>query len=163
MTLDPMLFPPVAPLSPLVPPQGEARKMPRRPDGGPNVPNFSGPAVPMQTPVGLSQGIQQAPVFDMHRYASIQDNNFAVGTAAASRVVEKPATRRNFLALRNTSLAANIFVGFGRQASLVSTFILAPGQTLLFDTVVPQDDVWLIADAASASCSVAYSNLPGLG
>jgi hypothetical protein len=65
---------------------------------------------------------------------------------------------RNLLILRNSSPGAQvIFVSFGTNASTVSVLRLTAGQTVLFDTVVPQNEVNAIADVAGAILTAANS------
>lgn len=71
----------------------------------------------------------------------------------------QPASRRNLLILRNDSLAANIFIDFAKSASAQSALRIAPGQTFLFDEVVPQDDLYCFADAAAGNLAFSYSNI----
>lgn len=101
-------------------------------------------------------------VFDPHRYARlVGEQTIAVAIVApGTRVLTEPDTRRNMLLLRNASATANVYVSFGNEASLNSPIILTPGQMVLFDTVVPQDDVFAFADAAAAFITVAQSVIP---
>ena len=138
-------FPPIVDL-PRLEPWGVPQTMEARPTGMPS--GKRGPNRP-----GVSE------VFDAHRYATLNGSiNLAVATTSAL-VLSSPTVRRNFLALRNTSATANVYVEFGNDATTNAVFKLTPGTMVLFDTVCPQDDVFAIADAVSASLSVTYSNL----
>jgi hypothetical protein len=166
MPLDRTLFPPVETIGGMGPFDHPHLRPPYT--GGPQVPVIN-PGGALQSPppvsplpAGVQRAAEVAQVFDPQHFAEIIDGNFVVpqiGVGAAVRVLERPPVRRNLLAIRNTSVGANVLIGFGIQASASSTFILAPGQTLMFDAVVPQNDVYLIADAAAATASVAYSNI----
>lgn len=70
--------------------------------------------------------------------------------APGSLVIAAPPTFRNFVAFRNASATANIFLEFGNEASVNSFVRLAPNEIILFDAVVPQDDVFAFADAVDA-------------
>lgn len=94
-----------------------------------------------------------------HRYASIVDVSTAVSNATSSKIIDQPNGKRNFLMFRNASATANIYIGFGKEASTLSTLVLAPGGIAAFDTVVQQDDVYAIADAVSAVLCYSYSNI----
>jgi hypothetical protein len=67
------------------------------------------------------------------------------------------------LGFRNTSATSgeNIFIGFGRNATTNSWLRLTPGTIVLFDTVVPQDDLYVIAEAGSPTLSYIYSTFAG--
>jgi hypothetical protein len=100
------------------------------------------------------------PIFDSHHYARLNGSQpILVSPIVSAVVLAEPTIRRNFLALRNVDAAVNIYVDFGTEATLQSTFKLTPGQTVLFDTVVPQDDVYAISDGGvSAVLSISFSN-----
>lgn len=126
--------------------------------------------LPLQAPqgnlgAGAGSTTQQAPgssnpvaVSDAYRYASLVDLNIVVGTDSV-KFLDQPIGKRNFLLLRNAGAAA-IYIGFGGAASVNSTVQLAAGALLLFDTVVPQDDLYVAGAGASVLC-YAYSTFPG--
>jgi len=67
---------------------------------------------------------------------------------------------RNMLMLRNASATANIYIGVAQDASTLSTIRLAASQTImLLDTVVPQDDLYWLADAANGILCCLYSTI----
>ena len=68
-----------------------------------------------------------------------------------------PTTVKTFDALLNVKLLFASALPF----VLNNTSVLAPGTTILFDTVVPQDDLYAIADAAGAQLAYAYSTFGG--
>jgi hypothetical protein len=74
-------------------------------------------------------------------------------------VITEPVTRRNYLMLRNASTTSNLFISFGVAASLFSALQLAPGQIVFFDVVVPQNDVFVMADNADGVLSYAVSTV----
>ena len=153
-------FPPVTALSPMAPFDAAHLRPPYV--GNIGLPRPSGAAPTADVPVGPQSMLPDlVNVSDQGRYAHIIDLNFSVPTGAGIRVIEAPPGKRNFLAIRNTSATANIYIGFGSAASSTSTLALAPAQALIFDAAVPQDDVYLTADAANGAASCAYSNVPG--
>jgi hypothetical protein len=96
-------------------------------------------------------------VRERHRYADVIETPFLVGVVSV-RVLTAPAGLRNFLVLRNISAGAQVlFVSFGNVATLQSTLRLASNQAVLFDTVVPQNEINAISDIAGGSIMVAYS------
>jgi len=99
------------------------------------------------------------PIFDAHHYANLIEGNIAVGNLISAKFLDMPATLRNILIFRNTSAAANVYLSFGRDASLNSVLRLTPNQIILLDAVVPQDDVYAFGDAAAATLSYAYSTI----
>lgn len=166
----PPYFPPVVPASDLVPWDGGPQRLTRAPGGpgtlrapmGPSPAGggFAGAMVPgpggfnAQSPSGL------APVWtaEAHRYARL--TNALIGVdVASSLVLTQPDTYRNFLAFRNVNAAAILYISFGSAASLNSVFRLAPNIMLLFDSVVPQDDIYVISDTAASQIAITYSTV----
>lgn len=97
---------------------------------------------------------------DPHHYASVLSLYSPVPTVSPSvPFLTQPASKRNLLILRNDSAAANIYIDFGKSASAQSTLKITPGQTFLFDEVVPQDDLYYFADAAAGFLAYSYSNI----
>ena len=120
------------------------------------------PPAPMTLPGVARKGRLSSPgagaiveVRTDHAYATVTDTAVAVTTASA-KFLDSPTGLRNLLMLRNSSATATVFIGFGRDATTQSTLQIAAGQTVIFDTVVPQDDLYVIGDAAG-SISFAYS------
>lgn len=104
---------------------------------------------------------QTVNVRETYRYASLQDLSLTVGTTSI-KFLDAPIGKRNMLGFRNASTGTqNIFIGFGSQATTSAWMKLMPGQIVLFDDVVPQDDLYVIADAASATFAYAYSTFGG--
>ena len=98
---------------------------------------------------------------ETYRYASLQDISLTVGTTSV-KFLDAPIGKRNMLGFRNASTGTqNIFIGFGAQATTSAWMKLMPGQIVLFDDVVPQDDLYVIADGASATFAYAYSTFGG--
>lgn len=81
------------------------------------------------------------------------------GASTPAAVLESPTDYRNFLQMRNTSATANVFVAFGRFATQNDVLRLEPNVMVLYDMVVPQDDIYMLADDASATCTVEYSTI----
>jgi hypothetical protein len=112
---------------------------------------------------GLLPG-QMAPdvqtIRDPHRYARLSGSaRLPVGTASGL-VLGAPPTWRNFLVVRNLSAAANIFLDFGIAADVTRTPIrLIPDAMLFFTDVVPQDDMFAVADAAGGVIGLSFSNV----
>lgn len=114
-----------------------------------------GPTLPGSTPAPSTQ------VVDPHHYANVSSNAVPVTqNATQAPFLTAPSGKRNFLALRNPAAAGIIFIDFGQSASANSTIAVGPGVTLLFDEVVPQDDLYCFANAAALTLSFAYSNIP---
>jgi len=92
-----------------------------------------------------------------HWYAQIISASFPVAQIS-QKLLDQSGSWRNMLAIRNSSATANVFVGFGTDASLTASWLrLAAGDIILFDTVVPQDDLYFIADAVAATIALGYS------
>jgi hypothetical protein len=100
-------------------------------------------------------------VASAHQYAWITTEQFAVGLTSIQTILE-PVNFRNFLAIRNASASAtgDIYIDFGRAASVANSWLrLQQNEMVLFDAVVPQNDVYVIADEADCSVVIAYSNI----
>lgn len=100
------------------------------------------------------------PIYDPHHYARVADLSTPV-PEVSQLLLEHPPTLRNYLMIRNDSGTGgpNIFISFGNNASIHSTLRLEPNQIAFFDVVVPQDDIYMIADGAGAQLSYAFSNI----
>lgn len=96
---------------------------------------------------------------DPHHYASIISSFADVPNGSSIQVLQETVGRRNFLFFRNNSATANIYVEFKKDATTNSVLRLEPNTMILFDVVVPQDDVYAYADAASAILSFGYSSI----
>lgn len=145
------LFPPVGYLSPLEPWSS---------------PTFLPPSphnLPSET-AGVSSDVPASVinVAESYRYASIVDLTITANTAS-QKFLDAPIGRRNLLGFRNVSgtTGENIFIGFGRDATINSWLRLTPGTIILFDTVVPQDDLYLVSEAGTPILSYIYSTFPG--
>lgn len=98
--------------------------------------------------------------YDPHHYAELIQGNLAVGLASV-QLLSEPASRRNFLSIRNSSPGTEvIFVSFGSAASALSWLRLTANQIVLFDTVVPQNDIYVISDTATGAVAYAFSTIP---
>lgn len=96
-------------------------------------------------------------VRERHRYADVIETPWTVGTTSI-RVLTQPSGLRNFLLLRNISTGAQvIFVSLGNVATLQSSLRLDTNQAILFDTVVPQNEINAISDLAAGALMVSYS------
>ena len=124
--------------------------------GGGNAPPGTLIAPPSVSPVAGS--MDPVSMRDLHHYAQVIGLNFSIATTSA-KFLDQPPTRRNLLMLRNNSATANIYIDFGKDATTNSTLRITPNTVILFDTVVPQDDLYAIADAASAFLSVSFSTI----
>lgn len=93
-----------------------------------------------------------------HRYATLNGSLVFQVTTLSQLVLPAPQNYRNMLMMRN--VGANVlYIEFGRDASTNATIQLQPNQILLFDTVVPQDDVSAIAGAGTSTLSLSFSNI----
>lgn len=116
------------------------------------------PSAPVPGP-GVPPGLEIFGIFDPHHYAELIEGVVAVGVIS-QLIIPLPGNRRNLLAIRNSSPGTeNIFVGFGSPASTASWLRLETNQIVLFDAVVPQNDVWVICDAATGQVSYAHSTI----
>lgn len=108
-------------------------------------------------PAPLGPPGPSTPVDDKYRYAEFNGEQVvAVGVADVLALVEPPQ-RRNLLMFRNSG-ATNLFIAFGSVATANSVLRLTSNQMVLFDTVVPQDEVHCISDVAGGQLTIAVSN-----
>ena len=99
---------------------------------------------------------------ERHRYANVIELAFSVN-AVSFQLLQEPSGLRNFLFFRNAStVAATLFFGFGNQATQQSMLSIAQGQQVLFDTVVPQNEIFVTSDIAGGLVVVGYSNFSPL-
>ena len=148
-----MANPPVVPL-PTLEPWGVPQSLEQLPRGD----------TPLQGPmVGRAQyamrGADASPVRDPHHYALLSGSaSVTVGTSSIL-ILASPPTYRNMVVMRNIG-TTNLYVDFGNSADPNRTPIrLVPNSMLIFDTVVPQDDVFCISDAAGGIIGLSYSNV----
>lgn len=99
------------------------------------------------------------PVRDPYHLASLTSLTTAPGNGLSAKFLDQPTNKRNMLLLRNASTSANIYIEFGKDASVNSTLKLAAGAILLFDVVVPQDDLYALADASGGLLAYSYSTI----
>lgn len=106
----------------------------------------------------IVQARPAAAVREAHRYAQINGSVVFNITTASQLILPAPQNFRNMLILRN--VAGNpINLDFGRDADANAPVQLVAGGILLFDTVVPQDDLYAIGIGGTATLSVGFSNL----
>ena len=96
-------------------------------------------------------------VSDNHHFASVVGLSVAVANGVSALFLDQPSSKRNMLMFRNTSAVANIYVEFGKNATTNSVIRLTPNTLMLFDVVVPQDDIYAIADAVGAVLAYSFS------
>ncbi len=109
---------------------------------------------------GAPAGAVQTSTFEAHRYASVIQGTYnAQTTADPNPFITESNSKRNYLMFRNTAAAggANIYISFGTPAATNVPLVLTPGQLILFDTVVPQDDIYALADTGVATLAYGYS------
>jgi hypothetical protein len=144
-----MRFPPVRPLPTLDP-----WSAPQSLEAGPQSRSIR-PAIASGTVI---QARDATATREAHRYAQINGSIVFNITPTNQLILPAPQNYRNILMFRN--IGANIiYVEFGREAGTQSTILLQPTQILLFDSVVPQDDVNAISPAGSGELSVSFSNI----
>lgn len=110
-----------------------------------------------------SAGEPIAEVFDPARFAELSGEISAPVGVTSALVLIGPASLRNMLGFRNASASATaiVYVAFGGAATLNSWLYLAQNQMILFDAVVPQDDIYAISNEAGAKLTIVQSTTPG--
>ena len=98
---------------------------------------------------------------ETYRYASVVTVSLNVGTTSI-KFLDAPIGKRNFLGFRNASTGGQVlYIEFNAQATTGAWLAITQGQLVLFDTVVPQDDLYVISGAAGGILAYAYSTFPG--
>lgn len=97
---------------------------------------------------------------ETYRYASVVTVSLNVGTTSI-KFLDAPIGKRNFLGFRNASASDTLYIDFNAQATTGAWLALTAGTIILFDTVVPQDDLYVISSGASGVLAYAYSTFPG--
>lgn len=110
---------------------------------------------------GEDRAIQR--VIELNRFPSLVPVPFSLttgGIAGAQLILPAPDRDRVFLSFRNAATSAGtLFIGFGAQPDVNNAvFSLVAGGQLIFDIVIPQDDVWIATDTATTFGVVAYAN-----
>ena len=121
--------------------------------------SFGAPPDNLSRPGGSVSASSSLEIYELHRYAKLNGTLTFATSVASALVVAAPTTFRNMLLLRNTDATDTIYVNFGNDASLTSILALEPGIQILFDTVVPQDDIFAIASANTPVLAVAFSTI----
>lgn len=110
---------------------------------------------------GLDNDAPIADIFDESRYVKLNGSLLVPIGLASTNVLPAPNQLRNFVGFRNASATANIYVEFGNTASTNSWLYLIPNTMMILDDGIPQDEIFAIADAASAFLVVVQSSTPG--
>jgi hypothetical protein len=96
-----------------------------------------------------------------YQYASLVTASLTVGTTSI-KFVDQPIGKRNLLGFRNASTSSQVlYIDFNSQATTGSWLAITAGQIILFDAVVPQDDLYVISSTAGGQLAYAYSTFPG--
>lgn len=97
-------------------------------------------------------------ITEPHHFASVTEVAIVASNTYYVKFLDAPISKRNLLMLRNGSTTTDlIYIGFNAVPSSFATLTLQPGQLVIFDTVVPQDDLYVVASAASVVFSYAWS------
>jgi hypothetical protein len=98
---------------------------------------------------------------DNYRYASLVTASLTVGTTSI-KFLDQPIGKRNMLSFRNASTGGQtLYIDFNSQATVGSWLAITAGTIILFDSVVPQDDLYVISSGAAGQLAYAYSTYPG--
>lgn len=111
----------------------------------------------------LDGGLPISPVFDESDYPVFNGSvAIPLPNSISTLVLARPNALRNALVLRNAATTANIYINFGGgSASLLSIIRIVPGNHVLFDRRVPQDEVYAFSDAADGVIVIANAQTPG--
>ena len=94
----------------------------------------------------------------VQRIGNVTMYSASVGLQA---ILVRPAERRTYLLLQNTSAANQLLFGIGMQPSLITGgftgFLLAPNGGSFEPQVIPQQDIWLLGSAAGTLFTIAIA------
>lgn len=118
-------------------------------------------------PLGIQQALQPlrtntpqsaTPIVDQAKYALFTTVPINIGVASVL-ILPKPSTQRLFLFIINTSPVNQIIVNFGNQATPILGIPIAANLGFIgFDTVVPQNDIYIIGSGAGTTGTLIYAN-----
>lgn len=97
-------------------------------------------------------------VREAHRYASPIEIPFSLDANTSTMVLQLPTGLRNFLMFRATETTNGIYISFGTSASLSSILRLTANQMAMFDTVVPQTEVFAYCPDDPGVLTIAFAN-----
>lgn len=120
------------------------------------------PSIPLDMRSGsrlLPQSQQVLPqrFLDSLKYGSFINVPLSIGVVS-QLVLIKPPSRRIFLQIQNTHAIQQMFVVFGTPATLITGIRLGPNGTATYDSVVPQDDIHIIASGGATTGVLIYCN-----
>ena len=119
------------------------------------------PQYPHNLPSNFPGYADNVSVTESYRFASFVDLSI-ITTTTSVKFLDQPIGKRNTLGFRNASAGSQvIYIGFGGNATTSSWLEINPGVIVLFDTVVPQDDLYVISDVTAGVLSYVYSTYPG--
>lgn len=149
--MPPPVFPPVRPLGTFTPYQTPQTLVQRPREDVPRVTPILGAINQPQDP---GQKVR-----DPWHLAQLNGSSTVNVGLASVMVCASPANFRNLFVARNVG-TTNIYLDFGLDAAVNrSVFFMVPGSILFLDTVVPQDDVYAISDAAGGVLALSFSNI----
>ena len=115
----------------------------------------------VQTTSNFPGYVDSVSVTEPYRFASFVDLSIITSTTSV-KFLDQPIGKRNTPGFRNASTASQvIYIGFGGNATTGSWLQINPGTIVLFDTVVPQDDLYVISDVTAGILAYVYSTYPG--
>lgn len=124
-----------------------------------NLPVRPEPGAAPNTTQTISTG-QTVDTREVYRYASVVTVSLNVSTTSI-KFLDAPIGKRNFLGFRNASATQTLYIDFNATATTGAWLALTAGTLVLFDTVVPQDDLYVVSSAAGGVLAYAYSTFPG--
>ena len=149
-------FPPIG-FANALEPWGHPQRVPTAPNSVADI-GAAQPLTPTTVIPSRADG-DAIPVRDPYHFASLTSLTTTPSATLSAKFLDQPTNKRNMLLLRNASTSANVYVEFGKDATVNSTLKLSAGAILLFDVVVPQDDLFAIADATGAVLAYSYSTI----
>src|SRR5574340_399781 len=109
-------------------------------------------------PQQFSKPAEATPIVDQAKYALFTTIPINIGVASVL-ILPRPPTQRLFLFIINTSPVNQIIVNFGNQATpLLGIPVAANLGFVGFDSVVPQNDIYVIGSGAGTTGTLIYAN-----
>jgi hypothetical protein len=125
-----------------------------------NLPIRPDPNAPVQNTTQARGADGTLNVREVYRYASLVTVTISVGTTSI-KFLDAPIGKRNFLGFRNASATQVLYIDFNATATTGAWLAIQPGILVLFDSVIPQDDLYVVSDTAGGTLAYAYSTFPG--
>jgi hypothetical protein len=125
-------------------PEGELRRTPRSID-----PSQLGalPEATVEKPAPVE--VASLPIYTPGQFGDSIVIPFILIANVPQLVLQRTKEQRVMLLIQNQNGAGNVFYAYDRVAAVANSIFIPPGGNRLYDSAVPQGNLWLIAPANS--------------